>query len=100
MHVINMFAWKKTVQRSIDRRGAWIEIECCVVVHRNHLIFGRGLQTFVGASGIDTLQSNNFFLIERSKVFFRACAEVAARTLDPENRNIFASKRIFLRNLR
>ena len=38
MHVIDMLAENEAVQGRIDRARARIEIECCVKIHRNHVV--------------------------------------------------------------
>ena len=99
VHVVNMLARQEAVQRGINRRGARVEIERGVVIHRHHVILGLGLQALVSAGRIDRLEADELILIERGEILAEAGAEVAARTLDPEHRGVLARQWVLFNNL-
>ena len=100
MHVIDMLAWNETVQRRIDRARARIEIERGVKVHRNHVVLSLRLHAFVAALSVKLLKVEQFLLVERGKILALGGAQVAARSLDPQDFNFFAGQRVALHELR
>ena len=99
MHVVDMLPREEAVQRGVDRRSTWVQVESRVVIHPDHVIFRLGFQTLVGARGVRLLEADQLILIKGGEVLAIAGAEVAARALDPEDRRIEAGQRILLDNL-
>ena len=56
MHVIDVFARNKRVQRRVDRGRPWIQIEGAVRVHADHVVFHVGLRTFDRRSVVERNQ--------------------------------------------
>ena len=92
VHVVDVLAREEAVQRGVDRRGARVEVEGGVVVHRDHVVLGLGLKALVGAGGVGGLKADELVLIEGGEVVAVAGAEVAAGTLDPEDLGVGAGQ--------
>ena len=99
VHVVDVLAREEAVQRGVDRRGARVEVEGGVVIHRDHVVLGLGLQALVGAGGVGLLETDELVLVEGGEVVAVAGAEVAAGTLDPEDDGVLAGQGILLDDL-
>ena len=100
VHVVDMLAGQEAVQRGVDRRGARVEVEGRVIVHRDHVVFGLGLQALVRAGGVGLLEADELVLVEGGEIVAVASAEVAAGTLDPEDLRVGAGEGVLLDDLR
>ncbi len=74
VHVIDELRRDEAVQRRVDRRGAWVQVERRVAGHADHLVFGGGLQALVGTAEIELLHAEQFFLIKGGEVLAGAGA--------------------------
>ena len=64
VHVVDMLARQEAVQGGVDRRCARVQVEGGMVVHRDHVVFGLGLESLVGAGGVGSLEADELILIE------------------------------------
>ena len=98
MSVIDVLGRDERMQRRVDRRWAGVQVESAMMVHRDHIVLGRRLESFVRALGVKSLKAQKFLLVKRGEVFPGGCAQIAARTFDPENLDRLAGQRVLLVN--
>ena len=99
VHVVDVLARQEAVQRGVDRRSARIQVERRVIVHADHVVFGLGLEALILAGRVGLLEADELVLIERGEVLTVAGAEVAARTLDPEDLGVGSCQGVLLDDL-
>jgi hypothetical protein len=83
--VIDMAVGNERMERRINRRSAWIEVEGAVWVEIDHRIFDCRLRSACRVAQIDRAQGVQFSQFQRCKIGARAGAEIAARTLHPQH---------------
>ncbi len=94
VHVIDELARQEAVQRRVDRGGAGIQVKGRVGLHRDHRVLGLGLQALVGAGVVNALEGEKFFLVEGGEKLAAGGAQIAARTLHPEDLDVLARDRV------
>ena len=90
MRVVHVFRRDERVQGCIDGRGARVQVERAVIIHRHHVVLCRRLEALVFARGVNLLEVEQFLLVEGGKIFPSGRAEVATGTFDPEHFNRLA----------
>ena len=100
MRVVHMGVGDEAVERRVDRRRARIQIESRVRIHAHHIVLGLAFEAFVGAARVDTLEVDEFGLVERGEIFLLRGAEVAAGALDPEHFDVLSGERVGLSDFR
>ena len=92
MHVIDMLLRHIGMQRRVDGGGAGVEVEGAMRQIADHLVFECD-------AAIDALQRAQLVHIKSGKTVHLDRADIAARTLDPENLDQLARQRVLLHHL-
>ena len=85
--VIDMRERQQRVQRRVDRRGTTVQVERAVRQEPDHLVV-------VIRARIVRFESQKLGLIERGKAIELHRADVAARSLDPQDLDLLAGQRV------
>jgi hypothetical protein len=99
VHVVDVFAGQKRVQRRVDRGRPRVEVERRVRKHAHHVVFGLRLEPMILTRRVELLETEEFALVERRKILARAGAQVAAGALDPEHGGLGAGERVLFGDL-